>query len=157
MPCLPSYLGHDLAAVQVRWIISCLSPRVAVSLFWNTEAARTSCSWKAGRCFRTRVLVWLAAPASDLSASAPHSACPHPTVVGCVSGLDLRANLLSEGSAYFSRFHVCGRQAELASAAGVGREVAEKAQVKGVMMPKRGLVRASPAFPHGITIFLNKK
>lgn len=40
---------------------------------------------------------------------------------------------------------------------GVGREIAEEAQVKGVLMPKRGLVRASLASLHGTTIFWNKK
>lgn len=77
----------------------------------------------------------------------PHSACPHPTVVGCVSGLGLRANLLSEGFCLFQPIPCAWRQAGLASPARVGEGGSRRGTSKRGVDAKEGTSQGLCSFP----------
>lgn len=97
--------------------------------------------------------MWLPAPC--------HCSCLHWTAAGCGFGLDLQADLLSEGFRLLQLIPCTWEEAVAGSTClGWRGKRYRRQQEKGVLMPKRGLARALQpgAFClHGITILLSKK
>lgn len=138
-------------------MICCLSPPVAVSPSETQEQHALRAPERRGRVSGLGSLCGLRL--RPVTFQPPPHTLPAHTSQWLAMFLDSTSGQICflEVSAYFSRFHECGDRQGWPHLPESGREVAEEAQVKGVLMPKRGLVRASPAFLHGITILLNKK
>lgn len=87
-----------------------------------------------------------AALGTDMPPKSTQSSCLHFTVAGCVSGLYLRADLLSEGFCLLQLIP-CVWEVVMAglNLPGIGMETVKEAPRKRVLMPKRGPARSSPA------------